>query len=75
MFGKEKTGGGRDLHHEGHLLVPEDKISIRGARLLVVLHHIQRELKSQGDRRHWNNGMGIDIVTRKGTGREAAEPH
>ncbi len=36
------------LHSEDPLLVTEDKISIRGACLYVVLHHIHRGRKSQG---------------------------
>jgi len=48
MFDKEMQDGEIDLQVEDHLLVIADKISIRGARLHVVLHHIQRERKSQG---------------------------
>jgi hypothetical protein len=52
MFGKETQDEEMDLHIEDHLLVTEDKISIRGTRLHVVLHHIQGGLKSQGAPRH-----------------------
>ncbi len=47
MFGKETQDEKMDLHIEDHLLVTEDKISIGGARLHVVLYHIHRQCKSQ----------------------------
>ena len=52
MFDKEMQDGERALHIKDYLFVTEDKISIRGARLHVVLHHIHRAWKSQEDHRH-----------------------
>jgi hypothetical protein len=48
MFGRETPGEDIDSPLEDHLLVTEDGISIRGARLHVVLNHIEGERKSQG---------------------------
>jgi hypothetical protein len=52
MFDKEMQDGEIALHIKDYLLVTEDKISIRGARLHVVPHHIHRAWKSQEDHRH-----------------------
>jgi peptide subunit release factor 1 (eRF1) len=56
MFGKETQDEEMNLHIKDYLLVTEDKISISGTRLHVVLHHSHRKCKSQEARCHQAKG-------------------